>query len=126
MHLCPYTIGKSNKVYCEDGVIGNFRCPYWQQDGNYTFIENILTSNMYVDPRVLEFSEKLKDRFEVVGYYRWFCTQWPSIRSKVFEYVIQDFVGKKYTIEEALSMVNFNDDELEDVESLDVPGELYG
>lgn len=83
----------------------DIRCPYWQQDGQYVYVEDILSSSVYIDPRIIRILDKIQDRFEVVGNYRWFCTQWPSIREKRTETILQDMAGKKYTVGEVEQMI---------------------
>lgn len=98
---CPHTIGKFNKVnYCEDGNINGIRCPFWQQDGQYVYTESALSTSMYIDPIVIKYLDKVVENFEVIGNYQWYCTQWPGIRSKIRETIVQDKTGKKYTVED--------------------------
>ena len=52
--------------------------------------------------------------FEVVGNYRWYCTQWPGIREKGYVCMLQDSVGNKYTVEDVIKRYtnnNFTDDD---------------
>lgn len=58
--------------------------------------------------------------FEVVGNYRWYCTQWPGIREKGYVCMLQDGIGNKYTVDEVISRYSSN--EMEEVNEVDRGG----
>ncbi|WP_324331089.1 hypothetical protein [Methanospirillum sp.] len=100
---CPFTIGKTIK-YCDNGNINGIRCPYWQQDGKYVYVEELLTNPVILNSELCKFIPNIMRDFEVVGNYRWYCTQWPGIREKRIECILQDSAGKKYSVNDVLKL----------------------
>jgi hypothetical protein len=79
------------------------RCPYYQQDGRYVQVENLLSSTIFINTKLIPYIPNIQHDYEVVGNYRWSCTLWPSVREKNFACILQDNAGKKYTVEEVIT-----------------------
>ena len=58
---------------------------------------------MVLESELCRFIPEIIRDFEVVGNYQWKCTQWPGIREKGFECLLQDGLGKKYTVNDVIS-----------------------
>ncbi len=97
---CPYTVGSQQIVYCDSGSINGMRCPYWQNVGQVVPMEEVMTTAMYIDPRIIRFIEFIKDDFEAVGNFRYRCNQWPTIGEKLFVTMLVDGHGNKINIKE--------------------------
>jgi len=106
---CPYTIGTSRPIQCVHGMINNQRCPFWQQDGHYVHVENLMNSPIVMESALCKYIPEIIRDFEVVGNYRWYCTQWPGIREKTTTCMLQDALGKKYTVDEVISKYTKNE-----------------
>ena len=99
---CPHSIGTSRLIHCNHGMIDGRRCPFWQQDGKYVHVENLMDSPIVMESSLCKYIPEIIRDFEVVGNYRWYCTQWPGIREKGYTCILQDSVGKKYTVEDVI------------------------
>jgi hypothetical protein len=99
----PYTIGSSKPVDCNNGIVNDIRCPYWQQDGQYVYVENLMNSPIIMESSLCQYIPEIVRDFEVAGNYRWHCTQWPGIREKLTTCILQDIVGNKFTVNEVIA-----------------------
>ncbi len=111
---CPHSIGTSRLIHCNHGMINDQRCPFWQQDGKYVHVENLMDSPIVMESALCKYIPEIIRDFEVVGNYRWYCTQWPGIREKGYTCILQDSVGNKYTVEDVIKRYtnnNFTDDD---------------
>ncbi|MDD1728799.1 MAG: hypothetical protein LUQ50_07000, partial [Methanospirillum sp.] len=82
---CPSSIGRQNVVYCKNGHISGMRCPYYQQDGRYVGVEDLLSSTIFIDTKLIPYIPCIQHDFETIGNYRWTCTLWPIVREKRYE-----------------------------------------
>ena len=130
--LCPSSIGKCNVVHCNKGYISGMRCPFYQQDGQYVQVENLLTSKIFIDTKLIPYIPNIQKDFEVMGNCRWSCTLWPTVREKDYACILQDTTGKKYTVEDVITRyktVTENEDDktraFESGESIKSDGQLY-
>lgn len=106
---CPYTIGTTQPIQCDQGVVRNIRCPYWQQDGQYVHVENLMDNPVVMDSALCKYIPEIIRDFEVVGNYHWHCILWPGIREKGFTCMLQDGSGKKYTVNDVIELYARNE-----------------
>lgn len=79
------------------------RCPFYQQNGECVHVENLLTSSIYIDNKLIPYIPDIQKDYAVIGNYRWSCTLWPSVRENQYACVLQDTTGKKYTVEDVIT-----------------------
>jgi len=127
---CPHTIGSTKPVVCDHGMIHDTRCPFWQQDGQYVHVENLMDSPMVLESALCKYIPNIIRDFEVVGNYRWYCTQWPGIREKGYVCMLQDGLGNKFTVSEVVSRYAKDEDCNEMIKEVtitnDGEGEIQG
>ena len=99
---CPHTIGSANPRICDHGNINGIRCPHWQLDGQYVHVENLMDNPMVMESALCQYIPEIIRDFEVVGNYRWHCTQWPGIHEKGYVCMLQDGVGNRFTMDEVI------------------------
>jgi hypothetical protein len=78
------------------------RCPFYQQDGRYVQVADLLASTIFIDTRLIPHIKQVQEDFEVVGNYRWSCALWPSVHEMGYECILQDKSGNKFTVDEVI------------------------
>jgi hypothetical protein len=100
---CPLSIGKSSIVYCNNGYISGMRCPYYQQSGQHVRVEELLSSSIFIDTKLIPYIANIQKDYELVGNYRWSCTLCPSVRETKYDCILQDTFGKRHCVDDVIS-----------------------